>query len=372
MKPFRRESKKKTAIGRIVQGILAIAGFGMFAMLVRKVDFTEVASSALYSFPLLIAGILALAFINYSFDTLSWWLVCGERRPSFWTLMSIRARTEALTNTLPGGALIGEPMKVTLLLRSTAMSRAEATTSFLLSKFSLIVGQVFYVVLGVAISYPSINRTSIQTFGTEDFAWLVLSAALAVLALVVVLVAAMVWVQPMMRWLVPTRRTGRWHRRWNAMVVEAHAIEGLIARAARRQGALLMLSVLCGFIAWSLNAVEAFLIVRWLDIGGTFTQIYAIDSVSCIVRMVLFVLPIGIGGQDWTIAGLMMAHGFSDPVGASAKLVALKRAREFFVIGIGLVLLVTMPQKRESPAEAPAALPAEGEVVESGKELVGE
>jgi hypothetical protein len=86
------------------------------------------------------------------------------------------------------------------------------------------------------------------------------------------------------------------------------------------------------------------MIVRWLDIGGTFGQIYAIDSVSCIVRMVLFVLPIGIGGQDLTITGLMMVHGFSDPVSASATLVTLKRGREFFVIGIGLVLLLVMPR----------------------------
>jgi hypothetical protein len=327
----------------------------MFAMLVRNVDFSRVVAAAEHPLPLLLAGILGLALVNYSFDTMSWWLVCGRHRPSFLTLMSIRARAEAITNTLPGGALIGEPMKVSLLLRATTMSRAEATTSFLLSKFSLITGQVFYVVVGVALSYQVINGASNQRFGTDNFAWLVLGIAMTILLLMVTLVVAMVWLQPMLRWLVPTRRTGRWPRRWNLLVAEAHAIESLVANAARQQGWQLGLSILCGFIAWSFNAIEAYLIVHALGIGGTFAQIYAIDSVSCIVRMVLFVLPIGIGGQDWTIAGLMGAYGFADPVGASARLVTLKRGREFLVIGIGLVLLLVMPRQKASLPEPAVA-----------------
>jgi uncharacterized membrane protein YbhN (UPF0104 family) len=332
-----------------VQGLLAIAGFGMFAMLVRKIEFSEIIADASGSFPLLILAVLALAFVNYSFDTLSWWLVAGERRPSFWQLMSIRARTEAITNTLPGGALLGEPMKVTLLLDSTSMSRAEAATSFLLSKFSMIVGQVVYVVIGVALSFSVINNASL--FGTRDAGWLALGVATGMLLLIVALLAAMVWVQPMMRWLLPIDPRTKWRRRWNAIVAEAHAIESLIARAAREGGGVLALSLLCAFIAWSLNAVEAWLILQWLDIGGAFSQVYAIDAVSCIVRMVLFVMPIGIGGQDWTITALMMAHGYADPVGASAALVTLKRGREFFVIGIGLVLLLVVPRRRTVESE---------------------
>jgi uncharacterized membrane protein YbhN (UPF0104 family) len=346
-------SAKRLALGRIVQALLALAGFGMFAMLVRKVEFGQIISAASGSFPLLVLAILALAFINYSFDTLSWWLVAGEKRPSFWRLMSIRARAEALTNTLPGGALIGEPMKVMLLLESSTMSRAEATTSFLLSKFSIIVGQICYVVLGVALSFTIINNASHSAFGTGHVGWLVLAVSIAMLVLMIALLAAMVWMQPLVRWLLPTVPTSKWRRRWNGFVAEAHAIEALIARAARRGGGALMLSLLCAFIAWALNAVEAWLIVRWLGIDGTFMQLYAIDSVSCVIRMVLFVLPIGIGGQDWTITGLMMAHGFRDPVGASATLVTLKRGREFLVIAIGLVLLMLMP--RRSPAAQPSA-----------------
>jgi glycosyltransferase 2 family protein len=111
-----------------------------------------------------------------------------------------------------------------------------------------------------------------------------------------------------------------------------------------------------------LNAVEAYLIVRWLGIDGKFMQLYAIDSVSCVIRMVLFVLPIGIGGQDWTITGLMMAHGFSDPVGASATLVTLKRGREFLVIAIGLVLLLVMPRRSQMVQQSPVDMQDEEDV----------
>ena len=123
-----------------------------------------------------------------------------------------------------------------------------------------------------------------------------------------------------------------------------------------------MLSLLCAFLAWALNAVEAYLIIRWLGIDGTFMQLYAIDSVSCVIRMVLFVLPIGIGGQDWTITGLMMAHGFSDPVGASATLVTLKRGREFLVIAIGLLLLLVMPRHSHIAGQSSADIQVEEEL----------
>jgi len=325
--------------GRIVQLLLAGAGLVTFGLLVGNVDFAEVTRTGA-SLPLLAGVVLALAAVNYWFDTASWWLVCDSRnRPSLRSLMSIRVRSEALTNTLPGGALIGEPMKVMLLSRSAGISRAEATTSFLLSKFSIIVGQVVYVVTGVILSYDAMNAASERVFGTAHFATLVLGIALLVLLLMVTLLGAMVWFQPMLRWLIPTSRDGRWPQRWNRLVAEAHGIESLVAEAARRHRWTLALSVLCAVIAWALNGVESYIILRWLDVDVSFTQAYAIDAVSCIARMVLFVLPIGIGGQDWTVTGLLSVHGIADPIGTSARLVVLKRGREFFVIAVGLVML---------------------------------
>ncbi len=345
-------------LGRVVQGVLALAGLATFVILVREVDPARILAGE--SLGLLVGALLLLTLINYGVDTLSWWLVCDRNhRPSLLTLASIRARCEALTNTLPGGAVIGEPMKVMLLLRTGTMTTAEATTAFLLGKFSVIVGQVVYVVTGVALSYSAMNGGSERVFGTEHFATFVLGAALLVLLLMVSLLGAMIWFQPMLRWLVPTGGEGRWSRRWNRIVAEAHSIESMVAHAARTRGPALLLSILCGVTAWALNGVEAFLILRWLEVDITFAQAFAIDAVSCIVRMVVFVLPIGIGGQDWTITGLMSIHGVADPVGTSAGLVVLKRAREFVVIGIGLLLLLLAPGR--APVEATAVEPAEEE-----------
>jgi glycosyltransferase 2 family protein len=331
------DEKRRYGAGRIIQGGLAIGGFGLFFMLVREVDFASVPT--LSTLPLFLLLIAALTFINYSFDTFSWWLVAGERRPSFWTLMTIRARGEALTNLLPGGALIGEPMKVAMLMRGSSMSRAEAATAFLLGKFALILGHTGYVVTGLALSFGMIDAASERVFGTAHFAVIALAVAGGIFLLLITLLVILVKVRPASRWVPKGEGEGRWGRKWRSAVAELRTIEHLIADATRRHHLRMGLAILCGYIAWSLNAVEAFLIIRWLGIDIAFTHAYAIDGVSSVVRMILFVLPIGIGGQDWAITGLMMIAGVPDPVTTGARFVVLKRAREFAVIGIGLVLL---------------------------------
>lgn len=351
----------RSAIGRILQGLLALVGFALFVSLVREIDFAALDAFSSSSLPLLALSIAALAAVNYTFDTLSWWLTCGHRRPSFAALTSMRLRCEAVTNILPGGAMIGEPMKIAMLVEHTGMSRAEAATSFLLSKFAIIVGHIGYVVLGVALSYSLVNHASEREFGTAGVATIALVIALGLFLAMVIVLAAMVWVRPLARWLLPTQRVGRWHGRWNTLVAELHRVEQLIGAAARNGVGRLALALACGFIAWSCNAVEAYLIVRWFGIELGFADVYAIDAVSSIVRMILFVVPIGIGGQDWAITGLMTAYGVASPVQTSALLVLFKRAREFVVIGIGLVLLALGTRRRASAGDIANAPEDSGE-----------
>jgi uncharacterized protein (TIRG00374 family) len=324
---------------RIAQGVLALAGFGGFAWLLFRTDLGAIDRFSASSVAWLALLIAALAVVNYTFDTLSWWLICGRGRPSFLTLTSIRLRCEALTNILPGGAMIGEPMKIALLMQSSSMTRAEAATSFLLSKFAIIVGHIGYVVLGVALSYALVNQASTRVFNTPHVATIALVVALGLFLLLIGILAAMVWVRPMARWLLPSRRGGRWSGRWNTLVAELHRIEELIGAAARNGVGRLALALACGFVAWSFNAVEAYVVLRWIGADLPFSDVYAIDAVSSIVRMILFVLPIGIGGQDLVILGLMTAHGVAAPETVSAIVAIFKRGREFGVVAVGLALL---------------------------------
>jgi uncharacterized protein (TIRG00374 family) len=324
---------------RILQGALALVGFGLFISLVREFDFGAVDAFAPSSVLLLVVAIAGLAVVNYTFDTLSWWLICGEKRPSFLALTALRLRCEAVTNILPGGAMVGEPMKIAMLAETAGMSRAEAATSFLLSKFAIIVGHIGYVVLGVALSYSLVNRASEEVFGAADVATIALVVALGLFLVLIGVLAAMVWIRPMARWLLPSRREGRWYGRWNTLVAELQRVEEMLGAAARSGIGRLALALACGFIAWSFNAVEAYVVLRWIGVDIVFSDVYAIDAVSSIVRMILFVLPIGIGGQDWAITGLMTVHGVAAPLQTSAALAMFKRGREFAVVGIGLALL---------------------------------
>ena len=361
--------KTHTSRGRLLQGLLALAGFVVFFSLVREVDFAAIGAASAGSLLMLGLAIAGLAVVNYTFDTLSWWLICGPKRPSFLSLTSIRLRCEAVTNIVPGGAMIGEPMKVALLVESAGMSRAEAATSFLLSKFAIIAGHIGYVVLGVVLSYSLVSQVSTRALGDADVAQLALAVALGLFLAMVGLLAAMVWVRPMARWLLPSRRERRWSGRWNTLVAELHRVEELIGAAARNGAGRLALALACGFIAWSFNAVEAYVILRWIGTEMAFGDVYAVDAVSSIVRMILFVLPIGIGGQDQAIMGLMTAYGVPSAASTSAALVLFKRAREFAVIAIGLVLLVLAARRRRGFDDgAPALVEQTDETLPASRE----
>jgi uncharacterized membrane protein YbhN (UPF0104 family) len=280
--------------------------------------------------------------------------------------MTIRLRGESITNLLPGGALIGEPMKAVLLVGSTTMTRAEAATSFLLSKFVVIMGHVAYVVAGLALSYTIIDAASERVFGIAHFATLALGAALAISLLLITLLAAAVWFRPAARWLVLRSREGGWRSRWNRGVAAIHRVEELLAAAARKERWRIVLALVLSAVAWGLNALEAYVVIRWIGAEAGLSSIFAIDAVSSVVRMILFVIPIGIGGQDWTISGLMMIYGIPDPVVTAANIAVVKRLREFLVAGIGLVLLAAMPRRsallREIPHNGAPSLQEEGPV----------
>lgn len=364
---------KRFPLDKLLQGIFALVGVGMFFLLVSKADFGHLTDSQQQTLPGFALAILAVATATFLFDTLAWWLLFDGHRPSFWRLATIRLRAEAFTNALPGGALIGEPMKIVFLRQSSEMTRAEATTPYLLSRFAMIVGQVFYIVAGVALSYDAMNRGHMRLGGTR-FSTVVLAAAIGVLLLLTTLLAALVWFKPLVRWLNPSQGEGQWHRRWNVIVAELHSIEEMIARSARNNGLRLFLALLLSFAAWSLNGVELYLILRWLDPGASLSQGYALDAVSSVIRMVLFVIPSGIGAQDWTVTGLMAAFGFADPVSTSGKIVVMKRSREFIAILLGLVLLRTMRPSVETAGTEPGAsaeefpLPEETHLSPSGEE----
>jgi uncharacterized protein (TIRG00374 family) len=275
--------------------------------------------------------------------------VAGLKRPSLFRLALIRLKCEGVTNSVPGGAVIGEPMKVGMLMKQSGMTRPEATTSFLIAKFVLVFGQILYILVGLSLSYSVIGSVSHSIFKVDDFAAFVFIGAISMLLLIVSIAAAMVLVQPMNRKFRLSTREGWIARWWNVGLRELRQIETLVAEEFRRHRFRLVLAVLFSFIAWSLNGVELFFIVKWLNVDASFTEVYAIDAVSVIVRMLIFVIPIGMGGQDITMVGLASAHGFSNPETTVARMVVLKRGREFLAVGTGLLLLLLQPKQRSLP-----------------------
>ena len=333
----------KVNTARVLQGTLAAFGIAFFVMLVGDVDFASLPDGAFSELPTLLVGILLLLVLNYTLDTASWWLVCDQKRPSIFRLTLIRLRAEAITNILPGGAVIGEPMKIGFLVSESKMSRVEATTSFLLGKFVLIFGQSIYVLVGLALAYEVIDSASTEFFGVEHVGVLVLVGALGILLLLVSLVLSMVFLQPMNRRFRISNQGGWFAVHWNRLLHELREVENLVAIEFRRTPFRFFVGIFLSFLSWSLNGVELYLIGSWLGIEATLITYLAIDAVSVVVRMVVFVIPIGMGGQDWAIAGLVGAFNIGEPTQTAARLVLLKRSREFAVIAVGLILLLLSP-----------------------------
>jgi uncharacterized membrane protein YbhN (UPF0104 family) len=273
-------------------------------------------------------------------------IALGQRRP--WrALLALRLGVESVVLAVPGGAVAGEAMKLTLLGRRLAIPLPLGAASLTVTKTLLTAAAAVYLgaaALTFALVGPAAHATNelpliLAAVGAGG------TALLAVVLHVVVrggrqtalLVRGLGWlpVVRLRRWLL--RSVERFH------AVDTGAgrfFQAPLATRARCFGMFLL--------EWLIEGLETFLILRCVSAPVTLGQALVLDGVGSLLRSLTFFVPAGLGFQDGAQVLLLRSFGFGDAPTTGAAFIFIKRTKElFWIVTGGLILTVTRDAWRQ-------------------------
>ncbi len=278
------------------------------------------------------APIILLPYaISVGFDTVGWRFTFAHVRPSIPILYVARLIGEALNSITPTAYLGGEPVKA-FVLRQFGVPLADGVTSVILAKTALTVGQIVFVILGIALLLlqRGAGWSSLPTLLA-----LVVAGA-GVTALLVSwqrrgLVASICRVG---RRLLPrSRLVARVEQRAHEIDDRLRAFYGARPRAAAA-------SVALHLIGWIAGAAEVFVIMVLLDRPVSLQEAVIIEALAQPARLLGVVIPGTLGVQE---AGGMLIFGLlglAPQLGLAMMLV--KRLREIVFSLLGLALFARL------------------------------
>lgn len=295
------------------------------------------------------AGVFGVALVllpqlaSLAVEALGWeraFRLIGSR-PAFASLWRVRLATEALSQSLPAGALIGESVKPLLLGRRCGLSVEASVAGMAARKYLLVLSQSAYVMLLTLLGFDALQRVSRSVIRVDGLGWVGLSGGVSLLLLGLTLRQVFGRGRAAERVLSLLKRLPLAGARRLGVSAAAgfqrtdRAMERFFGSKPRELAvpAVLFLG------GWLLESLETWLILRVLGVELDFLEVASFEALLSLLRSVLFVLPAGLGVQDLGYVTFVAALGAPDAANVGAAFVLLKRAKELFWIGVGYTLL---------------------------------
>ena len=268
-------------------------------------------------------GLLFLA------ESIAWRLtIRTDPPPGVGRLFLVRAATDAVLYSIPGGVAIAEPLRPVLLKRECGVDVTEGIGSCIIMKINIAVAQSVFILIGfslVVIVYPGVAEQLGPVQGGGGLAMITLSSVCAVALLTLPFSGRRM--EQVCRALarIPLRPLRALLERGEPYI---RRLDEHVGRFTRDHTARFVLCLLLSFCAWVLVGAETFLILKFLGVEPTFTQAVALESTASLFRIVFFFLPGGLGASEIGFVTLLIAFGFPDPITLSAAYIAVKRLKE--------------------------------------------
>lgn len=309
------------------------------------------------------------------FETAGWRLAFTKVgvTPRFLPLLYVRATTEAVAQSLPGGLVFCESLKPYLLGRHCSVAVSEAVAGMAARRYLLLLSQSAYLLLIFVVGYSVLHGHSLRVLGSGGLEWFVLGAS------VVLGGAAYFLGGSLQRSRVAVAVRSLLHRipleaLRNALESRRQGFDETDAKLSRFFTGSPLAHVRSGLfflLGWLAESFEAFLLLRLLGVELDFISVACFEVVVVFARHALFMLPAGMGVQDWGYVTFLAALGVPDALATGAAFSVLKRAKEvlWILVGYGLLLLdgsrplraFASGHTRDLPTGAtPLAAPAEG------------
>ncbi len=259
-----------------------------------------------------LAAVLGLSLVNYALRFVRWQIylkALGQQVPTVPSAL-IYASGFALTTT-PGKA--GELVRG-IFLRRHGVSFTASTAAFFSERLSDLVGVVTLAMLGLA-TYPAGRSLAIVAVG-------MIGVALAILS------------RPrLLEWLkvrLPEEggRLIRTVRHLLAMLLEASRCHAPV---------VLAVATLLSVIAWSAEAVGAWLVLRWLGFDAGLAFAAGAYALAMLAGALSF-LPGGLGGTEAVMVAILLWGGMPGAEAVAATVI-IRLATLWFAVAIGIAAL---------------------------------
>lgn len=269
--------------------------------------------------------------IGLALETWGWQKTIGIawRPVAFRTLFSIRLSTESIGQLAPGGPVLAESMKPSLLLRHAGMPLALGVGATLQRKYVRLVAHGLYVLGAGVLGWSALQAVPSGLVGPA-LGWLLLGFGLALL------LAAQGMFMAFGKGRLATRTYATLRkfplaslRRW---VYGARHQFGAVDRDVRRFFALeprqMALPVAFCLAAWFTEALESWLILRLLGADVPFLLLLGLDVAVSLCRQIAFFVPAGVGVQEAGYLLVLSTLGLGDPITLTGAFALLKRCKE--------------------------------------------
>lgn len=327
---------------RLFKFITLVGGIAIFAWILSRADLVAVTNViALFGVHGAVA-VLATFGVAMVSGVVGWALTFRTTMLSaIWILRlwMVQMVGEAFNMLTPFGAFGGEPFKALLLKRHYHISYNEGTATLVLIQTINSLAQVPFAIIGALLM--------LQADFLPDAIETAIVAATAVIGIL------MVFIYFALRYRLLAKLPAKMENSESAAKL-AQAISFLtdfeehLFHFVRNTPARFSAAVGFAFLSWVIGAAEIYLVFLLLGTPITFAQAWVVETLIVLVRSVTFFVPAHIGVQDGalTIAGESLTG--SRDLGVALALI--RRARELFWAGIGLLIYAGFNLRDRKPA----------------------
>jgi glycosyltransferase 2 family protein len=271
--------------------------------------------------------------IMYVVEAYGWKITLGPsaKHLPFWRVLAIRTAGEAVNMTTPTAYVGGEPVKA-YLLKKHHVPMVQGLASVVIAKTTMTLAEVVFILLGIALAFWRV--------GTDGSSGQTITAALVSVGLLVLVTAALVFVQQqgLFTWLLEVqKKMGLRIRYLEAREKKLRSLDRTILDFYRDNRLTFCSSIGLFFVGWLAEALEVYVIIYFLGGPAVALSAISISALSVFIKSSAFFIPGSLGVQDGGNMLLLRAFGYSDVTGITFAL--LRRFRELVWIGLGLLCL---------------------------------
>jgi hypothetical protein len=341
---------------RLLPIVCLIGAVTVLGSVFRQLDVGEV-SSLLGRVGPQLPLVFVPQLISFASETIGWRMALGCIGVSVdpWPLLRVRVATEAVLQSLPGGALVCETLKPALLERLCAVPVPAGIAGAVARKWLRLISHALYAVLAFGLAGAAFGRALGNLVGVAGLSWTLLACA-ALLALGAGTMAAWCGRQgPAMKLLELVRRVriGRFAALADRRAPAFASTDAHLSRYFASPWPKHLLPVALSLGAWLCEPLETWLILRLLGVDIGFGTAVALEFAVSLARQLAFFVPGGIGVQDVGYACLLRGLALPGSLELGAALAVAKRIREACWVALGWGLLVPSSGAERQPETAP-------------------